>query len=154
MDIPAPRPTRPIGSGYHRNTHDWLPTIGGRSLEWWAQFLEELMPNTWQYVPEEFKPHHIRRACYLLEYKAKGLFLHFDEYEGKVIFTIDGYPRYGHRMRNGEYSDWQSGTHRDRTPKTEQREKRQRKRCWPCVNKRHDECPGGSPQCDCKHGIR
>lgn len=115
MDIPAPEPTSPIivGTGYHRNSDEWQPTIGGRSLQWWAQYLEELMPNAWHAIPEGYNKRHIQRACHLLEYKRKGLYTHFANIDGVDAFIIDGYPRYRHRMIAGEYIDWQSGKHRE-----------------------------------------
>lgn len=114
--IPEPQPTSPmiIGTGYRRNSPEWEPTIGGKPLSWWSTFFSQLKTDgSWYTVPEEGQ-RAMQRAHKLLKLGERHLYLHFGEYKGKPTFTIDGYRRYGHRMRNGEFIDWQSGQHRDR----------------------------------------
>src|SRR6476619_21871 len=109
--IPEPKPTTPmvIGTGYHRNTKDWQPTIAGKRLDWWSTFFKQLKTNgTWYAVPDQGE-RALRRAHSLLKLSEKGLYIHFGEHNGTPTFTVDGYKRYGHRMREGQFIDWQSG---------------------------------------------
>src|SRR5258706_5217383 len=98
--IPPPRQSAPmvIGTGYHRNSEQWEPTVGGESLQWWRQYLTDTELDRWYAIPDPGK-RALQRAFRLLH--DDGLYIHFGVVEGVNAFVVDRRARWGHRMRNG-----------------------------------------------------